>query len=143
MQVFLRTLALAMVVAGLSVEMSAATLEKLALDEMVAKSTQIVRGRVLSVAPIRRGAVIHTQATVQVIERWKGSEGQTVLVSIPGGSMDGIRQNVAGAPEIAIGREYVFFLWAGPSKVNQIIGLSQGLLDLKFDAKGVDRKSVV
>ena len=26
---------------------------------------------------------------------------------------------------------------AGPSKVNQIIGLSQGLLDLKFDAKGV------
>jgi hypothetical protein len=126
-------LGLALVVA---VSAAAATLEKLALEDMVRKSTEIVRGRVVSSSVIRRGAVIFTVATVSVAERWKGPEARSVTVYVPGGSLDGQRQTFPGAPELVSGSEYVLFLWTGPSRMTQILGFSQGLMDLKTDEQG-------
>jgi hypothetical protein len=45
-------------------------------------------------------------------------------------------QNFAGSPTLAIGQEYVLFLWTGKSGMTQLIGLSQGVFGLKPDAKG-------
>ena len=56
------------------------TLEKLALDDMILKSTEIVRGKVAGVTSLRRGALIVTQVRVSVSERWKGAEASTVDV---------------------------------------------------------------
>ena len=112
------------------------TLEKLALDDMIVKSTEIVRGRVSSISSLRRGALILTQARVTVSERWKGPEASSVDVFLHGGTFQGLRQTFSGTPELREGSEYVFFLWAGKSGNRQIIGLSQGVLDIQVtDAK--------
>ncbi len=109
----------------------ATTLEKLALDDMIAKSTEIVRGRVASVSSLRRGALIFTQVRVTVTERWKGPEASSVDVFLHGGTFQGLRQTFSGTPDLREGSEYVFFLWAGKSRNRQIIGLSQGVLDIQ------------
>ncbi|MFN7921236.1 MAG: hypothetical protein U0Q16_14140 [Bryobacteraceae bacterium] len=114
----------------------AATLQKLNLDDLILKSTEIVRGRVTSSTVVRRGAVLYTAATVSVAQRWKGAEGASVVVYIPGGALDGIRQTFPGAPQLNSGSEYMLFLWTGNSGITQIVGFSQGLLDLKTDDQG-------
>ena len=108
-----------------------ATLERLSLDDMIVKSTEIVRGRVTSVSSARRGALIVTQIRVAVSERWKGPEASSVDVFLHGGTFQGLRQTFSGTPELREGSEYVFFLWAGKSGNRQIIGLSQGVLDIQ------------
>jgi hypothetical protein len=124
--------------AGLGV---AATLERLSMDDMVQKSTDIVRVRVLGSSPSYRGAAgraatIYTHYTVQVEERWKGSAAQQMDVAVPGGTIQNVRQTFPGAPVLEQGSEYVLFLWTSPTGLTQIIGLSQGLLNLKVDASG-------
>jgi hypothetical protein len=116
--------------------LTAATLEFLSLDDMANRSTAIVRGRIQSCSGQFRGSVIYTHCTVAVTEHWKGISGTVVDVAVPGGSTRGMVQNFAGSPTLAIGQEYVLFLWTGKSGMTQLIGLSQGVFDLKPDAKG-------
>lgn len=118
------------------VSLHAATLEYLSLDDMAKKSTAIVRGRVQSCAGQFRGSVIFTHCTVSVTEQWKGTSGPVVDVATPGGSARGMAQNFSGSPKLLPGEEYVLFLWTGKSGMTQVIGLSQGVFDLKPDAKG-------
>lgn len=42
----------------------------------------------------------------------------------------------SGVPVLDQGAEYVLFLWTSPKGVTHVIGLSQGVLSLKVDAKG-------
>ena len=114
----------------------ATTLERLQLDEMVQKSTEIVRGRITSVGGVKRGSMIYTQARVQVAEWWKGKPGATIEVFVPGGVYGRERQIISGAPQLQEGYEYVLFLWTGKSGMTQVMGLSQGVFDLKIE--GVD-----
>ena len=116
--------------------LSAVTLEKMAVEDMILKSTEIVRGTVVSSSPVKRGSIHYSQLTVRVSERFKGAENSHVVVSIPGGTIDGRRQSFPGAPELRLGGEYIFFLWTGKSGVTQVVGLSQGVLDLRRDAQG-------
>src|SRR4051795_10186185 len=122
---------------GLSfVTLRAATLEYLSLDDMAKKSTAIVRGRVQSCAGEFRGSVIFTHCKVTVTEQWKGVSQSVVDVATPGGTARGMAQNFSGSPKLAIGEEYVLFLWTGKSGMTQLIGLSQGVFDLKPASKG-------
>jgi hypothetical protein len=107
-----------------------ATLERLSLEEMVEKSTSIVRGKVLSSASRAAGPVIYTHYRVQVAEKYKGTAQGTIDVTVPGGQLNGVRQEVAGAPQLNPGEDYVLFLWTGASGTTQIIGLTQGLFSL-------------
>jgi len=111
--------------------LTAATLEQLSLEQMIQKSTAIVRGRILGSTTIRRGMVLYTTSRVQVLERWKGAAAGQVEVSVPGGAMSGLRQTFSGAPRLADGGEYVLFLWTGKSGVTHVIGLSQGLFHVQ------------
>jgi hypothetical protein len=117
----------------LAMTLQATTLERLALDEMIQKSTEIVRGRVVSAGGARRGAMIYTQARIQVTEWWKGKQAGTIDVYVPGGVYGGERQIISGSPQLREGYEYVLFLWTGRSGMTQVIGLSQGVFDLKFE----------
>jgi hypothetical protein len=122
---------------GLSLlQLHAATLEHLSLDDMATKSTAIVRGRVQSCAGEFRGSVIYTHCKVVVSEQWKGTSLPVVDVAVPGGISRGMVQSFAGTPNLGIGQEYVLFLWTGKSGMTQVIGLSQGVFDLKSDTKG-------
>jgi hypothetical protein len=126
------------IIAGLILcaSLSAATLERLSTDEMISKSTAIVRGKVLSSRTAFRGPMIYTYSRVQVLERWKGAEASEVEVATPGGKANGMEQTFSGAPALAAGSEYMLFLWTGKSGMTQVIGLSQGVFDIKL-SKGV------
>jgi hypothetical protein len=114
----------------------ASTLEKLSLDDMILKSTAIVRGRVVGSQAAFHNSLIYTHFKIQVAKRWKGPDGAVLDVAVPGGSARNLRQSFAGAPQLSPGAEYLFFLWTGSSGITHLIGLSQGVLDLAKDADG-------
>jgi hypothetical protein len=115
----------------------ATTLEKLSVDDMVQKSTSIVRGRALGATSTQRGSIIYTVYRVQIAEVLKGSiAAGTTEVFVPGGSFNGLRQSFAGSPSLATGTEYVIFLWTSPKGIPQVIGLGQGVFEVKLSASG-------
>ena len=121
--------------------LSAATLEKLSIDEMTQKSTIVVRGRINTCAGEQKGSVIYTRCRVTVTERWKGTAGAQVEFFVPGGTARGLTQVFTGTPTLAPGSEYVLFLWAGRSGALQVIGLSQGVFDVKAGGTTVKREA--
>jgi hypothetical protein len=114
----------------------AATLERLSLDDLIAKSTAIVRGTVSGSYAAFRGPIIFTHYTVQVSEPMKGSRASTLDVVVPGGTANNLRQLFSGTPQLKNGDQFVFFLWTGPSGLTQIMGLTQGLFRLSSDSAG-------
>src|SRR6266446_1724931 len=110
-------LRLSMLVCALTalVPAQATTLTRASLDDLIQKSTSIVRGRVAATSASARGGLVYTYYKIQVLDRWKGAAADQVQVQVPGGSVSGMQQNIAGTPQLADGAEYVFFLWAGPS----------------------------
>jgi hypothetical protein len=134
-QVVKSPLPIALVLTCCVVPLQCATLERLSFDDMVSKSTAIVRGKVTSsfAAFAGTGPVIYTHYSIQVSERLKGSTGSTVDVAVPGGVVNNLRQSFAGAPTFNTGDEYVFFLWTSRAGLTQVIGLTQGLFSLAQD----------
>jgi hypothetical protein len=120
----------------LALGVQAASLEYLSVDDMAAKSTAVVRGRVVSTGTGTRGPLIYTQYTIQVLERLKGPGASQVDVVVLGGSSQGLSQTFSGAPQLGVGVDYLLFLWTGPSGLTQIIGLSQGLFQVQKDDSG-------
>jgi hypothetical protein len=120
----------------LATSLSAATLERLSLDDMIRQSTGIVSGKITGASTVVRGSVIYTRYTVQIGERWKGSTSRGIEVFVPGGRHGAVQQTFSGSPTLVEGKEYMLFLWAGRSGITQVIGLSQGLFDLKRDPSG-------
>jgi len=125
----------ACVVLGL-VSAQAATLEQMSTDDMIARSTAIVRGRVVSSSARLHGPLIYTHYVVQVSERLKGPEAAQLDVVLPGGAAGGLRQTFPGTPALTEGGEYLLFLWTGPSGLTQVIGLSQGVFTVSQNAGG-------
>ena len=114
----------------------AATLQRLTLDDMSDKATAIISGKVVSSYTATHGNMIATHYKIQVSETWKGPVLGTVEVMLPGGIAGGVRQSFAGVPQLAPGKQYLMFLWAGKSGYNQLLGLTQGLFDLANDSTG-------
>jgi len=113
--------------------LQSATLERLSLDDMIAKSSAIVRGKVGSSFAAPAGPVAYTHYTIQVSESFKGAAANTVEVVVPGGVVNGRQQTFAGAPSFKTGDEYVFFLWTSKAGLTQVIGLTQGLFSVAAD----------
>lgn len=111
-----------------------ATLERLSLDDMIQRSTTIVRAKVTGSYAGFTGSVIYTHYKLQVSETYKGNGQGAVEVAVPGGVANNFRQVFAGAPEFNTGDEYVFFLWTGKSGITQVIGLTQGLFAVSAGA---------
>ena len=81
-------------------------------------------------------STIYTHYAVQVEERWKGNSAAQMDVAVPGGTVQNLRQTFPGAPRLNQGSEYVLFLWTSPRGLTQVIGLSQGLINVQVDAGG-------
>lgn len=113
-----------------AVALPAATLERLSLDDMIAKSTAIVRGKVLNSYTASSGPMIYTHYRVQVSEALKGPSSRAVDIQMPGGTANNLRQTFSGVPQLNAGDEFVFFLWTGKSGTAQVLGLTQGLFSV-------------
>jgi hypothetical protein len=130
----LRFLAFVLVVASSSGTLPGATLEQLSLDDMIAKSTSIVRARVLGSFGTFHGPVIYTHYQLQIIERYKGIDGDSTEIIVPGGTANGVHHVVAGVTQLNQGDDYVLFLWKGGSGWTHILGLTQGIFALDKNA---------
>lgn len=112
----------------------ATTLQQLTLPEMAQKSTAILRARVKTSKGVLRGSDVYTVYQLEPVDVWKSPvSGAPREVAVPGGVAGGLRQPVDGAPSLVEGREYVFFLWTSKTGLTQLIGLSQGLFDVRAD----------
>jgi hypothetical protein len=105
------------------------------MDDMIQKSTVIVRAKVTGSRAAFLGRDIYTYYQLQVLEGWK-SPAQQIEVAVPGGAARGLRQLAVGSPSLSAGEEYVIFLWTGHTGMTQIIGLSQGLFMVKLNSAG-------
>jgi hypothetical protein len=114
----------------------AATLLQLTTEQMASAATAIVRGTVTGTYVAQSGRTIFTHYSVQVAERWKGSQQATVDVAMPGGSLNGLRQTYVGVPELRAGQQYVLFLWTGTQGPTQSVGLTQGVFNVSAGANG-------
>lgn len=114
----------------------ATTLEKLSLDDMIQKSNAIVRGKVVGSYAAFRGSMLFTHYRVEVAERLKGGLSGTIEVSVPGGMLGNVRQVIPGAPRMEAGAEYAIFVYTNRSGLNLVIGLCQGLFDLRANGAG-------
>jgi hypothetical protein len=112
------------------------TLQQLSLDDMIQKSTVIVRGKAQPSGTGFRGSVIYSHYQVQVSETLKGTAASQWDVAVPGGVSAGLRQSFAGAPALIPGQEYILFLWTSKTGLTQVIGLSQGLFSVSATASG-------
>lgn len=114
--------------------LSAATLQQLSFDDLVQKSTAIVRARVAGSYADFRGKEIFTHWKLQIVEQLKGAG--TVEVMGPGGSARGYHQSVPGAPQLTVGKEYLLFLWTSKSGATYLTGWNQGVFELSKDKSG-------
>ena len=123
-------------VLAIAASVHATTLEQLTLNQMITQSTAIVHVKVTSSSPVLRGRNIYTFYQFQTIETLKTGSAPVAQVAVPGGATSGMRQEVAGAPTLSAGGEYVIFLWTSGSGLTQVIGLSQGLFSVLPDSSG-------
>lgn len=128
-----RSLGLALLAISGCLVAGAATLQQLSLDDMIAQSTAIVRGKVTGSSAAVSGPIIYTFYVIQVSEQLKGAAQSRVTIAVPGGTANNLRQTFPGAPQFNTGDEFVFFLWTGKSGLTQVIGLTQGLFKLSTD----------
>jgi hypothetical protein len=109
-----------------AVALPAATLERLSLDDLITKSTMIVRGKVLNSYTATSGPVIYTHYRIQPSETLKGTPAEWWKSSCPAAWPTICDRAFAGVPQFKAGDEYVFFLWTGKSGATQVLGLTQG-----------------
>jgi hypothetical protein len=130
-----RHLPIALVLTSCILPLQSATLERLSLDDMISKSTSVVRGKVTGsfAAFAPSTPVIYTHYAIQVSERFKGPAGNSIEVVVPSGAAKNVQQSFAGAPSFSPGDEYVFFLWTSKAGLTQVIGLTQGLFSVAQD----------
>ncbi len=112
------------------------TLEKLTFDEMVAKSTSIVRGRIALSNVRQHGAIYYSHYQVRVAEQFKGPSAKMIDVVLPGGTIGRTQQTFSGVPTFPADTELVLFLWTSKTGLTHIIGLSQGVFQVTKDASG-------
>ena len=134
-----RYVILAMVVTAWVLPLQCATLERLSLDDMIARSTTIVHGKVTASWAALTGSVIYTHYQIQVREQFKGVGRNSVEIMTPGGTVNGMKSSFSGSPVLNQGDEFVFFLWTSKSGITWIMGLTQGLFSLPPGAPGADR----
>ena len=106
------------------------------MNDLITQSTAIVRARIPGSRSAAIGRDIYTYYQLQVSETLKQGAILPAEVAVPGGVYGNLRQIGIGSPLLTQGQEYVLFLWTSRSGMTQVIGLSQGMFNLKQDASG-------
>ena len=105
-----------------------ATVPRYTLEDLTAQSEIIVHGKIAAsrVAWDAKHKYIWTHYDVAVIESFRGGRRATIVVSEPGGSLDGVNQLFSGVTPYAPGEEVVLFLYRTPIGYLRTVGGPQG-----------------
>ena len=104
----------------------------LSLNDLVAQSDEIVTGYVVRSWPAwgSERKFIWTKYEISVQEVLKGPHSKTVVISEPGGEMDGTASQVSGSVPYQAGEHVTLFLHQFPSGIRRTVGWSQGKFDI-------------
>jgi hypothetical protein len=116
---------------------TATSVKEVSFEDLVASSDQIVSGRVTRswTSWGSEHKFIWTRYEVAVDDVMAGPQTSSVVVSEPGGVLDGKAMTVESAVRYAIGENVVLFLHQFPSGDKRTVGWSQG----KFTVDGDHR----
>ena len=115
-----------------------ATLRQLSLGDLIQKSSDIVRVKVMSSYGEFRGKAIYTHWKLQVTERWKGAGQASVDVLVPGGERYGVPPERSWCAQLVTGQEYLLFLWTSKSGATYLTGWGQGVFSLSKNGGRLD-----
>lgn len=133
-----RTLAAVAACAILAGAASATTLVRLDTPTLARRAHDIVIGRVTATEARwnEDRTRIVTEVRVRVERRLKGAPAEELVLTQPGGELDGLRYSVEGAPRFRTGEESLLFVWRDAAGHATVQGLAQGKFDLRRDSAG-------
>lgn len=108
--------------------LSASSIPGLSLEELVAQSDTIVAGRVIRAwsAMDSENRFIWTHSEIKIATTLKGHSHSTVVVSEPGGTLNGMTLVVPGATPYTVGEEVTVFLYRAPIGYLRTTNYGQG-----------------
>ena len=113
----------------------AVTVAPLSFEELVNESTTVVYARVSDVraqwSEDRRR--IDSFVTVEIVSRLKGTPGETLTFTVPGGQVGRYLNLVPGAPSFTPGDRAVLFLTARGPRLPVTTGFTQGIYRVSID----------
>ena len=115
--------------------------DELTLPALVSRSDTIVAGEVLDLKPSWNAerSDIFTTVILRVDRRLKGSGGDVIRFSIPGGAMGDEWIRVTHAPRFELGERALVFLRSGGGRLPTVVGMEAGKRHLAADEDGSER----
>jgi hypothetical protein len=118
----------------------------LSLEALIDQSEIIIHGRVTQSWPAwdSKHKYIWTHYRIEVLDPIRGNPGASLVVSEPGGSLDGETMTISGALDYALGEEAIVFLYRTPVGYLRATGYGQGKytvtpkMRVRANLKGLD-----
>ena len=113
--------------------LQATTLEKMNVPELIKDSEAAARVRVVDVDTtlLEDGEMVHTIASLEVVESYRGSLPYEISVRVPGGEFGTQRIVIDGMPEFREGHELLVFLTRWDDGAYKVLGYVQGLSEIR------------
>jgi hypothetical protein len=119
---------------------SATTIIPPTFNELVTEADTIVRGTVTEVhsvaVPSSQGPAIHTLVTLKVERALKGSPGDSLTLTLLGGTVGRRTLRVEGLPQFHVGERTIVFVAKNGRVMCPVIGARHGLFRVTADANG-------
>ena len=117
---------------------------RMSFEEVVARSQSIVQGTVQRTWSEWDDSKtsIWTHYEIEVSVCLKGEESKTIVVSEPGGTVDGKTMRIAGTPKYAVGEEVMLFATPTPIGYVRTCGWGQGKFEVSASGASPSGKSV-
>ncbi len=128
----------AIIVIGLTAVMSgsatAATLPRIPLETLIARSEHIVYARVVASRSVwdPQTRTIWTETELRVMESAKGTSAGSLVVSEPGGVLGDVGHVFPGVPQFRLDEEVVVFLYRAGNRL-RVTGLGGGMYTVTRD----------
>lgn len=139
LRVWIIALATALYWAGTA---SATTYPPVTFDDLVTRADMIFVGEVADVRPYpvdtRDGTIVKTRVVFRVFDPLHGTTAALEVLDFFGGEWGDIGMAIDGMPRFTVGDRRVVFARRERS-INPIVGFTQGLLQVRRDASGVER----
>ena len=115
--------------------------DRLTLPALVSHSDTIVTGEVLDLKPSWNAerSEIFTTVILRVDRRLKGSGGEVIRFSIPGGTVGDEWIWITHAPRFELGERALVFLRSGGGRLPTVVGMEAGKRPLAADEDGSER----
>ncbi len=115
----------------------AGILPRLSVEELIDNSLYVVEGKVGRSwsAWDSKHKYIWTHYEIQVSDTLRGPRSQTITVSEPGGSVDGVNMGTSGTVPYSTGEDVILFLYRTPIGYLRTVGAGQGKFTVGKDGR--------